>query len=74
MINKTQIKIKLLQLDKKQSDLLPELRSRGFTIGAQELSSFITGRTLGPKHDAVLENVADILCKWEKKANEGKEE
>lgn len=43
------IKIKLFQLEKKQSDLLRELNKRGQKVAPAELSSFISGALQTPK-------------------------
>ena len=60
------IKFKLLQLGKKQVDLLRALRDRGQKVSPQELSCFISGVVQTPKSDAVLNIARDILKEWQK--------
>lgn len=59
------IKIKLFELGKKQSDLLREINSRGQKVGPAELSSFISGTLRTPKSEVVLKMARDILKEWE---------
>lgn len=60
------IKIKLLRIDKKQVDLLNEIRKRGYpTLSPQSLSSYISGYLVSPQADAVLKIARDILKEWE---------
>ena len=61
----SQIKVKLIELNKKQKELLPELRDRGFNVSGSELSAIITRSQQGPKADAVLSAIEDIIAKWE---------
>ena len=62
-----EIKHRLLELGKKQVDLLGELRRRGHErVSPQELSCFISGVVQTPKSTAVLKSVLDILSDWEK--------
>lgn len=60
------IKIKLLELNKTQLDLLDELKKYGYHLMKQTLSGYITGRIHGPQADAVLGLVGKILKEWEK--------
>ena len=60
------IKIKLLELGKRQTDLLDELRKRGWKrVQQSELSVIINGKLTTPKADAVLSSCHDILKDWE---------
>lgn len=59
------IKIKLFQLEKKQSDLLRELNKRGQKVAPAELSSFISGALQTPKSETVLKMSREILKEWE---------
>lgn len=65
----SQIKIKLIELNKKQQDLLPELRARGFKICGTELSAITTRVQSGPKAEKVLIAVEEIIAKWEEETN-----
>lgn len=60
-------KIRLIQLGKKQADLLDPLRAEGFTITPPELSEIINGRRQTPKAEKVLDRVDLILSRWEEK-------
>ena len=61
-----EIKHRLLELGKKQVDLLCELRHRGHDrVSPQELSCFISGVVRTPKSAAVLKTVLEILNDWE---------
>jgi len=66
IVTSSQIKIKLIELNKKQQDLLPELRNRGFKICGTELSAITTRVQTGPKAEKVLAAVEEILLNWEK--------
>ena len=59
------IKIKLLELDRTQIDLLDELKKYGYNLGKQALSGYITGRIRGPQSEVVLGLVGKILKEWE---------
>lgn len=63
------IKIKLLELGKKQVDLLDEVRKRGYPkLDPSVLSRYINGREIAPQAKAVLALCEDILSEWEKSA------
>ena len=60
------IKIRLLQLGKKQVDLLEELHKRGYrTISRQSLSDMINKRLNTPKAFTIRELCDKILDEWE---------
>ena len=59
------IKIRLLELNKRQVDLLHELRKRGCIIQPSELSAFICGKLTTAKAETVLAMCEDILKEWE---------
>ena len=60
------IKIKLLELNKRQTDLLTELKRRGFKkLQPSELSIIISGKLTTPKAESVLEMCYCILAEWE---------
>lgn len=61
-----EIKMRLLQVGKKQVDLIHELRKRGYTgIEAPLVSSVISGRNSYPKGLEIREAIGDILSEWE---------
>ncbi len=63
------IKIKLLELNKKQVDLLDEIRKRGYPkLDPSVLSRYINGRDVTPQAKAVLSICEDVLNEWEKKS------
>lgn len=63
-------KIRLLQLGKKQVDLIEVLRSRGFSsMTPPTLSSIINRRDNGPLAQDVREEIDRILDEWEKEIN-----
>lgn len=64
------IKIKLLQLKKKQVDLLFELRKRKYKIQRSELSEILSGVLRTPKAEEITRAVEDIIFDWEKEANQ----
>lgn len=60
------IKIRLLQLGKRQTDLLDELHKMGYNeVEAPTLSNSISYRLRTPKGDMVRELCDQILTKWE---------
>lgn len=62
-----QIKIRLLELGKKQTDLLAEVHKRGYPrLTAGQLSGYINNTIPGPQRDAVIELCHDILDEWKK--------
>lgn len=63
----TNIKIKLLELGKRQTDLLYELRKRGFPkLTEQTLSKYINHVAVNPQAQQVREEIYCILDEWEK--------
>lgn len=63
-------KIRLLQLGKKQVDLLDELHKRGYwEIGSPSLSSFLSRRINTPKAYMIRELCDEIITKWEEEQN-----
>lgn len=60
------IKIKLLELGKRQTDLLTELRKRGWkSLQPSELSIIVNGKLTTPKAQSVLAMCDRILTEWE---------
>lgn len=61
-----QVKVKLLELEKKQVDLLMELRKRGYPrLQQPQLNAYINGAVTTPQAQAVMRIVDDILDEWE---------
>lgn len=68
------IPVRLAQLQKKQIDLLHEIRKEGIpapydSIYPTELSKFIRGDENPPKSDVILEMCDKILTRWEHEAD-----
>ena len=60
------IKIKLLELGKKQVDLLDEVRKRGYPkLDPATLSKYINAHSITPQAKTVLAICDDILNEWE---------
>jgi hypothetical protein len=61
------IKMRLLSLGKKQTDLFDELENRGVQIGNfSQLNAYINGRMItGEKAQFVLTNINRVLSDWE---------
>lgn len=63
------IKVRLIQLGKKQVDLLAELQKRGFPkLSPSLLSNYINGRDRTPQRNSVLDMADRILSEWESEA------
>ena len=61
------IKIRLLELGKKQIDLLAELERRGISAAPTELYDSINERLKTPKGTRIRTECLNILDEWEKK-------
>ncbi len=61
------IKMRLLALNKKQIDLVAELRERGVAIADTQISTYINHPSPAPKCQQVLNEIEKILKSWEKK-------
>lgn len=60
------VKIRLLQIGKKQVDLLTEIRKRGYpNLGDTQLSKYVNGRDITPQARAVKKIIEQILDEWE---------
>jgi hypothetical protein len=64
------IKIRLLELNKKQADLIPILAERGIKTNPWELSPAVNGKSLTPKAKMIVKEADRIITEWE---NERKE-
>lgn len=60
-----EIQVKLLKLGKKQMDLIPVLKERGWKVHPSELSLFIKKRAATPKAESVLAMCDEIISEWE---------
>lgn len=66
----TMIKILLIELGKKQVDLLKELKKRGYkNLYSSQLSNYINGVENTPQAESVLAAVHEILDEWKKERN-----
>ena len=60
------VKIRLLNLGKKQGDLLKVIRSKGYSnLQPPQLSSYINGANTTPQAQAVMKIVYETLEQWE---------
>lgn len=60
------IKIRLMELGKKQYDLIPELNKRGIKADQAAVSNALNGRCQAPKFDRILSACNEIVTAWEK--------
>ncbi len=61
------IKVRLLELNKRQVDLLDEVRRRGYpNLDQSVLSRYVNGRVISPQARTVLALCEEILDEWEK--------
>lgn len=59
------IKIRLMELGKKQVELIPELAKMGIKTEPAELSNALSGRYQKPKLDKILSACNVIVTGWE---------
>lgn len=59
------IKIRLMELGKKQVELIPELAKMGIKTEPAELSNALSGRYQKPKLDKILSACNVIVTEWE---------
>lgn len=60
------VKLRLLNLGKKQVDLLKVIRKKGYTnLQPPQLSSYINGANTTPQAQAVMKIVYETLEQWE---------
>ena len=64
------IKIRLMELGKKQVDLIPELAKIGIKTEPAELSNALSGRYQKPKLDKILSACNVIVTEWENQKGE----
>lgn len=60
------IKVRLVELGKKQVDLIPELAKRGMKVNPTELSLAILGKSQQPKASKILSAANEIISEWER--------
>ena len=61
------IKVRLLQVGKYQTDLIKELKRHNIKVSQSELSLFINGVENPPRSELVLSEADKILQEWEQK-------
>ena len=60
------IKIRLLQLGKRQIDVLDEVRKRGYPkLGTAAFNRYINGHDVTPQAEAVMKIADQIITEWE---------
>lgn len=62
------IKVRLMQLGKKQVDLILALEKVGIKTTPPELSNSLSGNLKIPKADKILSVCNEIVSEWEKEA------
>ncbi len=72
MMNRKELKLRLVELDKRQTDIVRELQKRGFkNLDRATFSSYLSRTRTGPQADTVLALAEEIVTQWEKEAKEG---
>lgn len=59
------IKVRLIELGKKNIDLIPELNKRGMNVAPSELSLAINGVLQSPKAEKIVSAANEIVLCWE---------
>lgn len=59
------IKVRLMELGRKQVDLIPALKERGIMITPAELSNTLSGMLQSPKAEKTLSAANEIVTEWE---------
>ena len=71
MMNRKELKLRLVELDKRQTDIVRELQKRGFkSLDRATFSSYLSRTRTGPQADTVLALAEEIVTQWEKEAKE----
>ena len=60
------IKIRLIELGKKQKDLIPALLKKGIDANPAEISNALNGTYQKPKLDKILTACNEIVSEWER--------
>ena len=64
----TNIRARILELGRKNVDVIDEMRRRGVTSTPTQFSMSITGRLAGPKAELIRETTEKIIEEWEAEA------
>ena len=59
------IRARIIELGKKNVDVMDEMRRRGVTSTPTQFSMSIAGRLAGPKADLIRETTEKIIEEWE---------
>lgn len=71
-MNRKELKLRLVVLDKQQTDIVRELQKRGFSnLKPTTFGAYLSRRVTGPQADTVLTLAEEIVTQWEKEAKEG---
>lgn len=62
------IKVRLMELGRKQVDLIPALKERGIPVSPCELSNTLSGVLQSPKAEKILSAANEIVTEWERGA------
>lgn len=65
-----ELKIELVKLGKRQTDLISELRERGYKINPPDISAYLSGYIVTPKSQEVLNECERIIEKWKTEESE----
>lgn len=63
------LKIRLIRIRKRQTDLYEELKKNGLKVFTSELSAAINGKLVSPKADKILSLSNEIVTEWENESN-----
>lgn len=63
------IKLRLMQLGKKQKDLIPELAKLKINASPADISNALNGSYQSPKLDRIVSACNEIVSKWEKESD-----
>ena len=58
------MKIELIKLDKKQTDLIKVLKERGYKISKSELCEYVNETKQSPKQRKVIKECSQIINEW----------
>lgn len=59
-----ELKIELMKLGKRQKDLIPELREKGYKVNPGDMSAYLSGYIVTPKSQEVLKECENIIERW----------
>ncbi len=69
-LHKLNVKARLAQLGKRQTELRDALKDRGYNVDAPRLSRLIRGESI-PRDSHILSEIDLIVLKWERQNNGG---